>query len=141
MRSRLDLREQNLRLELRNDRAQSVRGRSDRDLATTEGKPWDNNPLELRAAMEQSDLIRIQVDQQLRDSFPTLSRTQLDELADQLDSRLRHAKSNQEVLQTLARLMDLQNYIAALKGTPQPSHDLFVRNIRARLIILNTDTQ
>jgi len=108
-----DARRQSLTVELRKDRAR------------------------LEPAQEQSDLIRIEIDDQLKSRFPSLPRTQLDQLADQLNSRLRVAGSPQQQNETLVRLTDLRNYILSLNPDAKPTRELFMRNISTRLNLLN----
>lgn len=109
-----EARRQSLMMELRNDRAR------------------------LAPAQEQSDLIRIEIDEQLTSRLPSLPRTQLDQLADQLHSRLRLAKSPQQENETLVRLTSLRNYILSLNQDAKPNPELFKRNITARLSLLKT---
>jgi hypothetical protein len=98
----------------------------------------DRDQIEQRAAWEQSDLIRIQIDDRLKNNFPALPRTELDQLADQLDSRLRVAKSGVEAQKAIDGLKDLHNYILSLNANTEPSKDLFARNVSGRLRLLKT---
>jgi hypothetical protein len=114
-------REERLARELKNDSAKVGR-----------------DQIEQRAAWKQSGVIRMQIDDRLKNNFPALPRTELDQLADQLDSRLRVAKSGAETQQALDGLKDLHTYILSLNTETEPSKDLFARNVSGRLRLLKT---
>ena len=108
-----DARRQSLTSQLRNDRAR------------------------IDHAREQGDLLRMEIDEQLQSKFPSLSRTQLDQLADQLNTHLRLARSPQQEKESITRLTDLRNYVLLLSQNAGPTPELFARNISTRMHLLN----
>jgi hypothetical protein len=127
-----DGRKLTLSSELDNDKLQLKNDLLDRDLAKLHGKRWEMEEYKIHSTAELDDLLRAQIDEWLENTFPSLPQIPLDEYADQLDSRIRTAKSSKDAEKFLSQLQDLQKYVYSLNNGAEPSEDRFTREIARR---------